>query len=154
MILYDTLQLPLCAPPMFSNTSKEIRTKQTWQLVLLKKIKCINMSVSVSHCLKSGIPVEHRVIQPIYCEALQRLAQSQAQSERRHSRERQLSIRARLPHVWAEAPWKAPLTSSAFLQPQLLIHWCQARRGRRKRCAMVNVWFGVTINENSSSLID
>ncbi len=49
-----------------------------------------------------------------------------------------------------EVPWKAPLTSSAFLQLQLLIHRCQGRKGRRKRCGMVNVRFSVTINENSS----
>lgn len=50
-----------------------------------------------------------------------------------------------------EVPWKSPLTSSAFLPLQLLIHWHREERERRKRCAMVNVRFSVTINENSSS---
>lgn len=52
-----------------------------------------------------------------------------------------------------EVPWKAPLTSSVVLQMQLLIHWRWGRKRRRKRCTMVNVWFSVTINENSSSSI-
>lgn len=108
------------------------------------------MSVGVSRCSKSSIPVEYRVIQSIYFEAQQRLAQSQARAKADTVQRDSYRSERGFQMFEGEVPWKAPLTSSAFLPLQLLIHWRQGRRERRKRCAVVNVRFSVTINENSS----
>lgn len=89
------------------------------------------MSVCVSRCTKSGDPVENRVIQSIYCEALQHLVTGHEQKADTAQKD---SYRSQ----WAcqmfeeEVPWKAPLTSPALLQLQLfLIHW-RRRRGEEE----------------------
>lgn len=76
------------------------------------------MSVCVSRCTKSGDPVENRVIQSIYSEALQRLVTGHKQKADTAQKDSYRSERA-CQMFEEEVPWKAPLTSPALLQLQL-----------------------------------
>lgn len=128
-------------------------TEGSWQLILFK-IRKYNMSVCVSRCTKSGNPVESRVIQSIYSEALQRLVTGHKQKADTAQKDSYRSERA-CQMFEEEVPWKAPLTSPALLQLQLFwfigVGGGERRGGGRRRCGMVNVRFSVTINENNSS---
>lgn len=104
------------------------------------------MSVRVSTCSKSSLPVEHRVIQSIYSEVLHCLAYSKAWANADTPQKDSYRSEQGCQLFEGEVPWKVQLMSSAFFPPQPLIH-CSWRGRKRRRCSIVNAQFSVPIND-------